>query len=57
MHSLLLAVPRLAWGIPDRVGYVTNALFAALQATAAQQIGVSDCCWLLPTPPVVSPAK
>ncbi|MFO6425798.1 L-lactate permease [Escherichia coli] len=29
-------------GIPDRVGSSSNALFAALQATAAQQIGVSD---------------
>jgi L-lactate permease len=28
-----------------------NALFSALQATTAQQIGVPKCCWWRPTPP------
>jgi L-lactate permease len=29
----------------------SNALFSALQATTAQQIGVPKCCWWRPTPP------
>ncbi len=42
-HAFTFFSPFLGWqGIPDRVGCVINALFAALQATAAQQIGVSD---------------
>ncbi len=73
-HAFTFFSPFLGWLGVFLTGSDTssNALFAALQATAAQQqIGVSDlllvaantfltCCWLQPTPPVVSavsPAK
>ncbi|XPE47912.1 hypothetical protein ACNKHO_22880 [Shigella flexneri] len=37
-------VPSLAGGIPDRLDTSSNALFAALQATAARRIDLSDGC-------------
>lgn len=39
---VLLAVPRLAGGIPDRFGYVLQRPVQLLQSTTAHQIGVSD---------------
>lgn len=58
-HAFTFFSPFLGWLGVFLTGSDTssNALFAALQATAAQQIGVSDLLLVAANTTVVSPAK
>ncbi len=53
IFPLLSPVIRLDWRVRDRLVVNNNILFAGLQATTAQQIGVSQTLRLHLTPPVV----